>query len=122
MTDPIAKLRTICLALPEVAEDHAGVGSPSFKVRGKIFAMFHPADGRPSLWCKAPRGFQETLVSSNPGRYFVPPYVGVHGWVGLWLDMEQDWDFIRDLVTDSYRLTAPKRLIAHMEQHENDRE
>jgi hypothetical protein len=117
MTDPIDQLRTICLTLPEVTEENEGtVGSPAFKVRGKIFAMQHPHEGRPSMWCKAPRGFQETLVSSDPKRYFVPPYVGVHGWIGVWLDVEQDWGMVEDFVTDSYRMTAPKRLIGQLDQ------
>ena len=112
--DFLDKLRAICLALPEATEG-GGVGNPSFRVRDKIFAMQHPAEGRPSMWCKAPRGFQETLVASDSERYFVPPYVGHHGWVGVWLDIDQDWDFIADLITDSYRLTAPKRLIARLD-------
>ena len=55
------------------------------------------------------------LVSSNPDRFFVPPYVGCHGWVGLWLDVAIDWDEVADLVEESYRMTAPKRLSARIE-------
>ena len=113
----IEQIRAVCLALPEAVEDHAGVGSPAFKVRDKIYAMQHPAqrpghENRPSLWCKAPRGFQATIVESDPEHFFVPPYVGQHGWVGLFLDAEIDWDLLADLVEDSYRMTAPKRLQA----------
>jgi predicted DNA-binding protein (MmcQ/YjbR family) len=108
---PLDRLRAICLALPEAIET-GGVGNPSFKVRDKIFAMQHSVDGRPSMWCKAPPGVQDILVGSNPQRFFVPPYVGHHGWVGAWLDAEIDWDEIADLVEESYRLTAPKRLCA----------
>ncbi|MBI5666368.1 MAG: MmcQ/YjbR family DNA-binding protein [Chloroflexi bacterium] len=107
--DWLAQLRLICLALPEATEG-GGVGDPTFRVRDKIFAMQHRVDNRPSMWCKAPRGFQEVLVESDPDRFFVPPYVGHHGWVGVWLDVELDWEYIADLVEDSYRLTAPKRL------------
>ncbi len=110
---PIDKLRTICLALPEAVEGE-GVGSPSFKVRDKIFAMHHPHQGRSSMWCKAPSGLQGVLVENEPERFFVPPYVGKNGWVGVWLDVELDWSQIRDLVEDSYRMTAPKRLIKLM--------
>ena len=109
--DMLVRLRAICLALPGAVEDGAGVGSPSFKVREKIFAMRHPMDERPSLWCKAPRGFQEVIVANEPERFFVPPYVGHHGWIGLWLDVEQDWGLVADLIEDSYRMSAPKRLI-----------
>jgi predicted DNA-binding protein (MmcQ/YjbR family) len=111
----LEQLRAICLALPETTEA-GGVGDPTFRVRDKIFAMQHPADGRPSMWCKAARGMQDVLVSSDPGRFFVPPYVGQHGWVGLWLDIDLDWDFVAYLVKESYRLTAPKRLIALLDQ------
>lgn len=108
--DLLERLRAVCLAYPEATEGE-GVGSPSFKVREKIFAMHHPMDGRPSMWCKAPRGFQEVIIASDPERFFVPPYVGQHGWVGMWLDVEQDWGQIHDMIDESYRMTAPKRLI-----------
>lgn len=108
--DVLEKLRAICLALPEAVEG-GGVGDPSFRVRDKIFAMQHKAEGRASLWCKAPPGLQTALVESDPEHFFVPPYVGHHGWVGLWLDIEPDWEHIAELVLESYRMTAPKRLI-----------
>jgi hypothetical protein len=106
----IDKLRTICLTLPEATEG-GGVGNPTFRVRDKIFAMQHPAQDRPSMWCKAPRGFQEMIVEADPARFFVPPYVGHNGWIGLWLDTDLDWDHIAELVEESYRMTAPKRLL-----------
>jgi hypothetical protein len=111
MADAILeKLRAICLVLPEAVEA-GGVGDPTFKVREKIFAMRHPMNERPSLWCKAPSGLQEGLVESDPAHFFVPPYVGHHGWVGLWLDVDVDWDHVGQLVEQSYRMTAPKKLI-----------
>ncbi len=114
--DVLEQLRTICLAFPEAIEDEGGVGSPSFKVRNKIFAMQHGFTERPSLWCKAQPGVQDILVNANPKRFFVPPYVGQHGWVGLWLDGELDWDEVADLVNESYRMTAPRRLCAMIGQ------
>lgn len=69
--DALEQLRAICLALPEATEQ-GGVGDPTFKVRDKIFAMRHGVDGRASMWCKAPRGFQDMLVASDPERFFVP--------------------------------------------------
>jgi hypothetical protein len=117
--DPLERVRAICLALPEAVEHKGGVGSPSFTVRAKIFAMRHP-DGvhgsRSSLWVKAPRGLQDVLVRSDPKRYFVPPYVGHHGWVGIYLDVALDWDEMAGLIEDSYRMTAPKRLAARINQ------
>ena len=111
----LERLRAICLALPEAVEDAEGVGSPSFKVRGKIFAMHHPINGRSSMWCKAPPGAQDVLVGSNSQQFFVPPYVGHHGWVGVYLDVDPDWNFVADLIVDSYCMTAPKRLRSLLE-------
>ena len=113
--DPLDQLRAICLALPEASEQ-GGVGDPSFKVRDKIFAMQHRMNDRMSMWCKAPPGAQDVLVGSDPKRFFVPPYVGHHGWVGAWLDVEIDWNEVADLVEESYRMTAPKRLSALLDQ------
>lgn len=107
--DAIERFRTICLALPDSVEQNEGsVGKPVFKIRNKIFAMQHPMEGRPSVWVKSTLGFQEMLVRSEPERYFVPPYVGHHGWIGAWLDGEVDWDFVAHLIEESYRKTAPK--------------
>ena len=107
-------LRDACLRFPGAVES-GGVGNPSFKVRGKIFAMQHGHEERPSLWVKAPEGVQELLVGAEPGRFFRPPYVGQHGWVGAWLDVELDWDELGDLIEESYRMTAPKRLAAQLD-------
>lgn len=106
---PIAALRQICLALPEAIEretwDH-----PTFRVRDKIFATFGGHDGRPSLTCKAPPGSQTILIGADSGRFFLPPYVGHKGWIGMHLD-GADWNEVAVLVERSYRMTAPKRLL-----------
>lgn len=112
--DALARLRALCLAYPEAMEG-AGVGSPSFRVRDKIFAMQHLMNGRISVWCKAQLGAQRILVGSDPNRYFVPPYVGRHGWVGVYLDVAPDWEQLADLVDDSYCMTAPRRLLAQLD-------
>jgi|KBSMisStandDraft_5_1062788.scaffolds.fasta_scaffold1413730_1 predicted DNA-binding protein (MmcQ/YjbR family) len=112
----LEKLRAICLALPEASEE-GGVGNPSFKVRGKIFAMRHPQEGRMSVWFKAPPGAQGALIHTSPRVFFVPPYVGQHGWVGAWLDIALDWEQLAELIEESYRMTAPKRLVALLDRH-----
>ena len=109
--DPLERLREICLALPEAAEKETW-GEATFRVRDKIFATCGGDDGPPSLCCKAPAGAQEVLVASNPERFFRPAYVGHRGWVGVRLYAPVDWDQIADLVEESYRMTAPKRLLA----------
>ncbi|MGE3937015.1 MAG: MmcQ/YjbR family DNA-binding protein [Rhodospirillaceae bacterium] len=111
---PIDRLRAICLALPEATEKEAW-GDPTFRVRDKIFAMEKRGDGRVSVWCKAPEGSQLVLVGADPARFFVPPYVGPKGWIGIRLDTRPDWDEVATLVRRSYRLIAPKKLAALVE-------
>ena len=111
---PLARLRKICLALPQAHEVEAW-GEPTFRVRNKLFAMYaapnnHHGAGRPAVWCKAAPGNQALMVRAEPVRYFVPPYVGPSGWVGVWLDRNPDWSEVKELMRDSYRLVAPKRL------------
>lgn len=108
---PTARLRAICLALPEAIEKEAW-GDPTFRVRERIFAMEKRGDGRVSVWCKAPVGSQGILVGADPELFFVPPYVGHKGWVGMRLDRGPDWDEVAEIVRRSYRLIAPKRLAA----------
>ena len=70
---------SICMAFPETVE-RLSHGAPTFFAGGKkTFVMFlddHHGDGRLAIWCAAPPGVQATLVDEEPGRFFVPPYVG----------------------------------------------
>ena len=112
--DPLPKLRSLCLALPEATEKIAW-REPTFRVRDKIFAMYdnnHHEAGHIAVWCKAPPGVQESLVNADSKKFFRPPYVGDKGWIGVRLDRQVDWDEIADILEDSYRMTAPKRLCA----------
>ena len=115
-SSPLVRLRRACLALPEAHEVEAW-GEPTFRVRNKLFAMYaapnnHHGGGRPAVWCKAAPGNQALMVRAEPARYFVPPYVGPNGWVGVWLDRNPDWAEVKALLRDSYRLVAPKKLAA----------
>ena len=112
--DRLRRLRDVCLAFPEATEKEAW-GDPTWRVRDRIFAMQkgNYEGGRPSVWCKAPEGAQHALVASDP-RFFVPPYVGHKGWVGVYLDGPVDWEELGDLIEQSYRLIAPKRLVARL--------
>ena len=112
----LTRLRKLCLALPEAHEVEAW-GEPTFRVRNKLFAMYassgnHHGAGRPAVWCKASPTNQTLMVEAEPGRFFVPPYVGPSGWVGVWLDDPVAWDVLAELLRDAYLLTAPKRLAA----------
>ncbi len=105
------RARRICLALPEVEEKLAW-GSPTFRVSGKMFAMYlnnHHGDGRIALWLKAPAGVQEMLIEAAPERFFIPPYQGTAGWIGIHLNHTND-DEIAAHVEQAYCLAAPKIL------------
>jgi hypothetical protein len=110
---PVARLREICLALPETTEKISH-GEPSWFVGGKMFAMLddhhHGADHL-AVWLAAALGDQEALVRSDPRRFFVPPYVGHRGWVGVRIDGRADWRRVTTVVRDAYVQVAPKRLL-----------
>jgi predicted DNA-binding protein (MmcQ/YjbR family) len=110
---PIDQLRAICLALPEALERETW-GDATFRVRQKIFAMVRRGEGRVSFWCKAPPGSQMILVGAAPNRFFVPPYVGHKGWVGMRIDDGLDWAEVAAIVQRSYRMTAPRKLAAKL--------
>lgn len=115
--DADERLRRICLALPEATEKEAW-GSPTYRVRDKMFAMFvedHHGDGVTAVWLKAPAGIQEILVGAAPERFFRPPYVGHKGWIGIHLNRQTDWQEVADHVRESYCMTAPKRLLASLD-------
>jgi hypothetical protein len=111
--DPLAALRRLCLQLPETTE-RLSHGEPTWFVGGKrtfVTLADHHHDDRLAFWCAAPPGAQEALVAANPERFFVPPYVGHRGWLGVRLDVPTDWEEIAELVDDAYRMVAPKRLL-----------
>jgi predicted DNA-binding protein (MmcQ/YjbR family) len=110
---PLDRLRSICLALPEALEQETW-DLPTLRVRGRIFALYWTGDGRKSFWCKAPPGSQEVLVGADPDIFFVPPYVGHKGWIGMRLDVTPDWREVETIARRSYRLVAPKRLAASL--------
>lgn len=114
-SEALRRLRRICMALPETTE-RLSHGAPTFFAGGKkTFVTLmddHHGDGRLALWCSAPPGVQEALVEEEPGRFFVPPYVGHRGWLGVRVDIEADWDEVSSIVEEAWRTVAPKRLLA----------
>jgi hypothetical protein len=103
--------------LPEATSS----GDPhlTLAVRKKTFGYFlddHHGDGIVGIALKAAAGEQEALIRSNPDRFYVPAYLGAKGWVGVRLDVgEVDWAEIRELITEAYRLQAPRRLVAQLD-------
>lgn len=109
------RVRRLSLALPEATEQEAW-GTPTFRIRKRIFAYYvenHHRDGKVAVWCNAPVGLQEMLVRSDDETYFVPPYMGPKGWIGIVLDHVGD-DALREHLVESYCMVAPKKLAAMM--------
>jgi hypothetical protein len=102
---PVDRLRAICLALPETSEKIAW-GEPTWRVKGRLFAQLddhhHGADHL-AVWLPAAIGAQEHLVRSDPQRFFVPPYVGPRGWIGVRIDGRANWRAVAALVHDAYQ-------------------
>ncbi|HEV7886194.1 MAG TPA: MmcQ/YjbR family DNA-binding protein [Acidimicrobiales bacterium] len=116
----VERLRALCTALPEVQE-RLSHGEPTWFVQGKkVFVTLsdHHHDNRMGFWCAAPAGVQEELVEQEPERFFRPPYVGGRGWLGVYLDVPVDWDEVAAIVAEAYRLIAPKKLSALLEQED----
>jgi hypothetical protein len=110
----LEKLREICLALPETSE-RLSHGAPTFFVREKrAFLMVltdHHGDGRFAIWCAAGDGVQGMLVEADPEKFFVPPYVGHRGWLGVRLEIGLDWNELAGIAEDAYAEVAPARLV-----------
>lgn len=103
-------VRTLCTALPQV-EERLSHGEPAWFFKGKkLFVMFadHHHDDRVAFWCAAPMGAQEAMIASDPAKYFRPPYVGVKGWLGVYLDVEVDWSEIEGIVGEAYETVTKK--------------
>jgi predicted DNA-binding protein (MmcQ/YjbR family) len=114
--DPaIARLREVCLAMPDVFEKEAW-GECTFRVTGgSMFAMTdsnHHQSGHVAVWVKAPAMVQEILCKSDPKRFFVPPYMGKQGWVGVRIDYKVNWDEVAAILKDGYDLSLPKKSRA----------
>ncbi len=106
-------IRKVCLGLPETSE-RLSHGAPTFFVRGKrAFLMVltdHHGDGRFAIWCAAAAGVQSLLVDGDSERFFVPPYVGHRGWLGVRLDRGLDWNELAGIAEDAYMEVAPAKL------------
>jgi len=105
----LERLREICLRLPETSE-RPSHGAPTFFVCGKRSFLTvltdHHGDGRFAIWCAAPAGVQGVLTESDPEKFFVPPYVGHRGWLGVRLDRGIDWDELAGIVEDAFEAAS----------------
>jgi hypothetical protein len=113
---PLDRLRRICLALPDASEKLSH-GEPTFWAGKRMFASFanaanHHGGGRHAVWVKATHATQDLLVTRSPDRYFVPPYVGPSGWVGVYLDRAPDWAEVAERLRSAHELAAARRTPA----------
>ena len=103
----LAKLRKIALALPETHEELTWEVHPTFRVRKKIFVIV--AEDHSTINVKADPEERPALLA-NTERFYLPPYVGSKGWIGIHLTAGVDWKEVAELVTTSYCMIAPKTL------------
>lgn len=110
------RIRPIALALPEAVERRSH-GVPTFFTgsgsKARTFASVHDErewfEGRLCLWAASPKEVQEALVDGEPERFFVPPYVGHRGWVGLRLDLPKtDWDEVAGVIEDGHAFISER--------------
>ncbi len=116
------RIRKIIGDWPEI-DERISHGMPTWWGGKKTFARFaaqHHNDERIALWFKSDLDSQEELVAANPRIFFVPPYVGVSGWVGadLGASKKKDWELIEVLLEKGYRSVAPKRAITQLDMRE----
>ena len=110
---PLVRTREIVEAWPEISE-RISHGAPTWWGGKKTFASFHEnhhGDGRTALWIKSDPDTREVLVASDAKRFFVPPYVGPSGWIGVDVGGKVDWGVVEGLLEDGYRRVAPKRAL-----------
>lgn len=114
--DVLTVVREICLSLPQ-AEEFLSHATPNFRVRGRSFATYvinHHGDGRIALWLRAPPGAQALYTQAEPTHFFIPPYVGPSGWLGVHLNQGIKWQRVAELTREAYEQVAPKALVAEI--------
>ncbi|MGO9956553.1 MAG: MmcQ/YjbR family DNA-binding protein [Solirubrobacteraceae bacterium] len=118
-------VRELCLSLPQTSE-RPSHGAPSFFIAAKrMFVTYHDnhhGDGRLAVWCAAPPGAQREHVEREPGAYFVPPYVGRQGWIGVRLDRQLVWDEVAGVIEDAWLTRAGLRVAAGLQDAAGDAE
>jgi len=110
----LARLRKLCLALPDSTEV-VSWGAPTFRAKGRVFAMYaaansHHGDGRESVWLNCDAFSQQFMIQNEPKRYFKPAYVGPYGWIGVFLDGRANWKIVADRVKEAHEFTLAKLL------------
>lgn len=110
----LARVKAYCGKLADVTMQTSH-GTPAWFVGARQFAVWaddHHGDGRLALWLAAPDGAQAMLVEAAAESYFVPPYVGPRGWIGVRLDRSLTWSEIATAIDNAHTTIATKRKRA----------
>lgn len=102
-------LRRACSPLPEVSEQVDGFGHTAFRVGKKSFIIAGMGEQGTAISIKADAHTQAALIRRGP--YYRTPYIGQHGWISVDQPLSQNWEEIQELIVDSYRHAAPRRLL-----------
>jgi len=113
----LAKVRSLCLALPEAVEVEAW-GHPTFRAGKKMFAAFGGEGNDLTVGLKVGFERQDELLQDE--RFFPTPYAAHQGWVSLRLDGAIDWDEVDSLVREAYRQVALTRMLRALDSSERE--
>lgn len=123
----LARLRLVCLDLPEAYEEPAWVGT-RWCVRKKNFAHALMIDtGWPPAYaqaaaCDGPAcvlTFRLSSAKLAAPRFARHPFFRPVWWpniAGVQLDARTDWDEVQELLTESYCVQAPRKLVASIDR------
>lgn len=109
------RVRAMCLGHENVIEKLSW-GEATFRVeKGTMFLSFaddHHGDGRVAVWCRSTADSREAWLQLDAWRFYIPPYVGPSGWIGVRLEGDVPWDALDEIIAEGVRLSAPKRRAA----------
>ncbi len=109
-------MRRIALSLPETTERQSYEGTPSFRTKRKAFTR-RRGDGESIVVFVESLEDKDALLAADSSRFFTTPHYDGYP-VVLVRFAEVDVDELRELLTDSWRLCAPKRVLAAFEAAE----
>jgi predicted DNA-binding protein (MmcQ/YjbR family) len=99
----LTRLRKICMALPG-AEEKKIFDHPTFRIKGKMFCVYHGTADKPAIAVKVGK-MEQGMFLEDP-RFFKTPYIGQHGYISLPATGKLDWKELEELVKGSYALVA----------------
>jgi hypothetical protein len=106
-------VRRIALSLPATTEKPS-YGTPGFRVKDKLFARIREEGDVLVVWVDD-LDEKEALIASEPDKFFTTPHYDGHAMV-LVRFAAVDIDELTELLTDAWRLRAPKRLRVELDR------